>query len=280
MPSFKNFILEDEKFPPTVLKLLKTKCSQYLSKTDLPMLRGITGGNTITNANKFFMVSDIRTDRSPRDSAGDHTFNFYYNLGVESAFGEQGIRRRSLFCSGDLSVSEFYGTSFFVFPVNGFKFIASPAIKDSFKNLQELSTDVLIELRKHKSDAVVDVYNFFNGPKAAEVFRQHGQISLKEFEIFTNKDARKILETSLANIFTKKYKYSKSTNLDTCLKHGSEVLIFDVPHVFMVNVSKLREALIENPSFVPTKMRDKFERGNPMMTNVYAAFLEMIRESK
>jgi hypothetical protein len=281
MTSFKQFLLEDfDEFPPTVLKLLKTKCSQFLSKTTTPMVRGITGGNKITNANKFFMVSDIRTDRAPRDSAGDHTFNFYYNLGIESAFGEANIRRKSLFCSGDISVSEFYGSSFFVFPVNGFKYISSTAVKDSFKDLQELSTDVLIELRKHKSDAVVDIYNFFNGPKAAEVFRHRGQITLKEFEALTSKDARKVLSDSLESIFTKKYKYQDSKNLDACLKHGSEILIYDTRHVFMVNITKLREALIANPSLVPEKYKEKFERGSPMMNNVYAAFLAMIEESK
>lgn len=274
-------LFEEKELPNSVLKLIKTKCSKFLNSTSVPMLRGISTDrqNKITNGNKFFMMEHIRTDRAPRDSINNPSFNFLFNLGAESITGISEIRKKTLFCTGEIATSEFYGRSFFVFPLNGFKFLSSPNVTDSFKNLGELQTDLLFELKKHKSDSVIDVYNFMNGPKVSEVFRQNGEISFNEFEKLTNKNARILLEKSLTNLFKNKYHYKTTGDLDSFLTKGAEVLIYDVPMAMLVNTTKLREWLIANPSLVSDKYRKTFERGSPMLDVTYAAFLEMIKES-
>jgi hypothetical protein len=284
MMNFKDFINEEVGELPhnfdQLLRVIKNKCSHFVSSTDKPLLRGVTQDNKINKLNNFFIIDELKQNRRPRDSFDDHTFNFYFNLGIESLIGEPNIRHRSLFTTGDVSVSTFYGQTFFVFPQNGYDFIGASKITDSYKNLQELSVDVMAELRKHKSDAVMDIYNFMNGFKAADIFRQKGQITLKEFEGLTNKQSRIILEKSLEHLFKSKYHYKHNTNLNSLIESGSEILFFNTPRAILVNATKLREALIRNVDLVPAKNKAKFISGAPMLINVYDALLTMIKDAK
>lgn len=279
--SFKEFLAEQNspnELSDTMLKLIRANCSNFISHSSAPMLRGIMSNtqNKLTNGNKFFMIEKIKTDRPPRDSAGDFMFNFLFNLGAETITGESLLRTKTLFCTGDTSIAQFYGNTFFVFPQNRFKFMSSTSVADSYKNLQELQTDVLQELKKHKSDDVIDAYNFLND---SELARRQGNIDLKSLEQIAGKKVKHVLEKAVHDTFKSTHKYKHTGDIDSFVKTGSEILIYGIPYVYLINTTIMREFLIAHPNVVPNKaLRAKCEAGSPMIDTVYASLLSILKE--
>lgn len=120
--------------PQSVAKftaLLKQDCSQVLlayRKTKMPLLRGVR------NATQDQFKGKTRENRRPMDT-GEKSHKALDNM--LSTAGFETNRSNSIFCSTSRAQANMYGTTYVIFPINGFKFLWSEKYKDLYSDFYE-----------------------------------------------------------------------------------------------------------------------------------------------
>jgi hypothetical protein len=106
-------------------------CRQFLNESgSRVMFRGISRKETYDTR----FISSPPKDRMPKDMLFQ-LHSFMDNLLLQK-FGWRG-RSAAAFCTGDESQANYYGTPYKIYPVDGYKFIWSPEIKDLYGDFDE-----------------------------------------------------------------------------------------------------------------------------------------------
>lgn len=246
---FKSFLKEEEisNFDD-IVKRIGSECQQFLKESRaLPLYRGFGKKmKPVVKLSGHFVPHP--EDRKPLDS--DAAFNFMFNAGADLAFGVRDIRKKTLFCTGDLELARHYGALNFVFPAGDIDYIWSRSITDSYENTNKIADDISLNLNKAMdSKAVIDFMDFFS-----ERMSPHDFIDADE----EDSDVKQGLEDaidgtppSLSDISSAIKKtfsefYIENMNLDKAIKTGHEILIYKSEGCFLVPVMMAYEMLDDN----------------------------------
>jgi hypothetical protein len=76
-------------------------------------------------------------------------FNDIFNRSIEAKLGIPGIRRRTIFASGDRNQASQYGKVFFFFPIGDFEYAFAQDVVDSYEEMQDLWVSVTNAISGH-----------------------------------------------------------------------------------------------------------------------------------
>lgn len=136
MITFKQFINESstEMELLEICKRITTECGQFLSSANnLPLMRGLSRFMARTHTPQEISQP---VNRPPKDS--EDGFNLLFNAGIEAVHNIKEIRRKTLYATGSPRQARQYGNIVFVFPKDGFKFLYSPVVEDSYEESDEM----------------------------------------------------------------------------------------------------------------------------------------------
>lgn len=194
-----------------------------------PLYRGLTAPLK-TDAEHAY----IRTDRRPRNTS--LAFNICFNLMIERKFGVSGVRRKSLFVSGDIrravpyakEEDEYHLCS--IQPLGEFCYLYSPIVHDSYCLEDEFSSRYFACFYPwNTGDHFADHFaspNLTIGELAA-VFLEHPEVDRPE-NAWSPSSLRERLSGALDNL-AEKYDYRMNEGLASAAASGVEIMLFDCP---------------------------------------------------
>ena len=175
---FLNYLNEDE-INYEAIDLIKKNCSQFL-KEGVPLYRGY-------ESNKTFFSKTPRKDRKPTDTP--QRLSDSLNREFKKKFGWK-PRAEGVFCTPDHIFATDYGNNYLFFPFDGYKYIWSPTISDSYIHIIDTIADYL-------RDNLHDV--FMNNTRTNSYVNAMNDKELDDFSkyfIDTNKYTNKNLKTN------------------------------------------------------------------------------------
>lgn len=164
MITFKEFINEGKfisslKYNEKVdiLKILKTRCSEFLKASKSPIYRGFNGGNT-----PWFISQPSKHERTSKKDASGNVYTLLIdNLNSWQKFPK---RSKSLICTTDQYTAENYGNVYLVIPFDSAKWGVCPEadIWDSFNTLEDVfDTSTLQDFNPRFNDLAISLQQLF-----------------------------------------------------------------------------------------------------------------------
>lgn len=138
MITFKQFINENatgKQYSLTeICKKISDECGEFLTQSgNLPLMRGLTA--TLGRGHPPQEIEQP-VDRPPKDS--DAGFNIFFNAGIQAVHKIREIRSKTLYATGSAIQARQYGNIMYVFPKDGFKFLYSASVEDSYEDSSNL----------------------------------------------------------------------------------------------------------------------------------------------
>jgi len=136
-----NDILREHNNLATCFETLSHECSEILNviKKCGPLYRGLQ-----YFGNEDFMKCPIRKDRRPKDTPKEISDEIDCLLTMK---GFSAVRTNSVFCTANVTTAAMYGNTYFIFPVNGFKYTWFLESKDLYHSVKDF-----IGLTQHFED--------------------------------------------------------------------------------------------------------------------------------
>ena len=143
-------VLKDPNGESGELWLLNTRCSQFISESrEIPLLK-----NLPTTYEDFHRV---KVRKRKTDDKFDNVFN--------EAFCDEvyELRQRAMFANGpesfEVSIHEKY-EPFFVFPIDGFKFMYSSEVQNSSDDYKQVFETIIEQCGDNNLDMITDLLKF------------------------------------------------------------------------------------------------------------------------
>lgn len=181
-------LLENEISLPEFDKFIHENCRQFLNENGgRTMYRGIS--SKVTHDTRF--ISTPPVGRQPKDMPF-HLHSFLDNLFLQK-FGWR-ARSAGVFCTGEESQANYYGTPYKIYPTDGYKFIWSPEVMDLYGDF--------------------DAFRSYSG-KYRKFSNQRGELV----------DNPRPTEDEIEQHFVELLKTYKTDNLSEALRSGNEIML-------------------------------------------------------
>lgn len=202
-----------------IADVIAVKCAPYLKQWNRKQMlyRGV---GTPLPYGQFASIVNVRTNRRPTGSSKTH--HTHLNK-MFSGAGLKANRSNSLFCSGDKSQADMYGTPLVVFPVGEFNYTWSPNVTDAIE-MEDDSEGISVskvEMERIKSAMNVLTRN----KKAKDPENWMWKRKPKADELQLTSEAKAIITTLLKNPKAYKLFVKKMKEIKTELKDCHELIL-------------------------------------------------------
>jgi hypothetical protein len=164
-----------------VIALIRKNCSQYL-KEDVTLYRGY-------KAQVKFFEKTPRTNRRPKD------LPFVVHEALDEMFNKKfkwSPRSEGVFCSPDTGATARYGTTYFFFPFDGYKYLWNPGIRDLFDSVEFMVRRYFKELQnKYEHESVYGIQDFIGVVDDNEFKTLISMFTDKNLNSYSNKNLKK-----------------------------------------------------------------------------------------
>lgn len=258
MITFKQFINESstEMELLDICKRITTECGQFLSSVDnLPLMRGLSLVMGRTHPPQEISQP---VNRPPKDS--EDGFNLLFNAGIESVHGIKEIRRKTLYATGSALQARQYGNITFVFPKDGFKFMYSPIIQDSYEESDDLNVrlaDILSEAGAPMNRYEISrIFTYLANEEVTpdDLLRWSG-IDAELDAFYDNKiagayDPTAKLSAVFKDCLTKTFKELdyRTTDIHKAVASKNEISFYESDGYYLVPITSIRKHFSELPS--------------------------------
>ena len=199
----------------TIWKKIKKDCKPFLKQL---MKQPASGLHDLLYRNMNIKSNigslNVRMDREPRDTL--KVVHDIFDDILEDVFGYR-ARSKTIFCSGDISWSGSYGSSYIIFPKGPFKFLWSENIRDSFDIVGSYGIKKIIEMEFEKEAKEIYKGDDFLG----WVYQLTNKIKRDKLK----RDERELVYKALEYGILNRLNY-KEDNLIKALKSRHEIMIF------------------------------------------------------